>query len=49
MRTDTETLAEAMDILARDIESEDGAANAAIAMASTTRYRPASTLGLGSQ
>jgi len=30
MRTDTETLIEAMKILSRDIESEDGVANAAI-------------------
>lgn len=30
MRTDTETLAKAMDVLARDIQSGDGAANAAI-------------------
>jgi CII-binding regulator of phage lambda lysogenization HflD len=32
-RTDTLTLASAMDILARDIQSSDGAANAAIAEA----------------
>ncbi len=30
MRTNTETLAQALDILARDIESPDGVANAAI-------------------
>ncbi len=33
MRTDTETLIEAMKILSRDIESGDGVANAAIAEA----------------
>jgi hypothetical protein len=33
MRTDTKILADAMDILARDIQSGDGVANAAIAEA----------------
>ncbi len=33
MRTDTKTLAEALDILARDIHSDDGVANSALAEA----------------
>jgi len=33
MRSDTETLIKALEILARDIQSEDGVANAAIAEA----------------
>lgn len=33
MKTDTAVIAEALDILARDIQSDDGVANAAIAEA----------------
>jgi hypothetical protein len=38
MKTDTQTLAKAMEILARDIESGDGVANAAIAEAAERLY-----------